>query len=64
MSIETPSIPPTTDQPKKKNCLLWGCLSVVILVVISICCLGSLVVLPFVTDFDPFNLRDLCRREF
>ena len=58
MSIETPSIPPVTDQPKKTNCLLWGCVSVVILVVISFCCLGSLVILPFVSDFDPFNLRD------
>ena len=58
MSIETPSIPPTSDQPKKNNCLLWGCVSVVILVVISCCCIGSLVIVPFVTDFDPFNLRN------
>jgi len=64
MSIETPSIPPTTDQPKKNNCFLWGCVSVVILVIISCCCLGSLVILPFVTDFDPFNLRDFVGENF
>ena len=64
MSIETPSIPPASDQPKKKNCLLWGCLSVVILVVISCCCIGSLVIVPFVTDFDPFNLRNFVDDNF
>ena len=64
MSIETPSIPTASDQPKKKNCLLWGCLSVVILIVISLCCIGSLVIVPFVTDFDPFNLRDLIEDNF
>ena len=64
MSIETPSIPATSDQPKKKNCLLWGCLSVVILIVVTFCCLGSLVILPFVTDFDPFNLRALIEDNF
>ena len=58
MSIDSPSIPTASDQPKKNNCLMWGCLSVVILIVISCCCVGSLVVLPFVTDFDPFNLKD------
>jgi hypothetical protein len=64
MSIETPSIPTASDQPKKKNCLLWGCLSVVILVVVTFCCLGSLVIVPFVTDFDPFNLRGLVEDNF
>ena len=64
MSIETPSIPPTSDQPKKNNCLLWGCVSVVILVVISCCCIGSLVIVPFVTDFDPFNLRNFVDDNF
>ena len=64
MSIETPSIPPTSDQPKKNNCLLWGCVSVVILVVISFCCIGSLVIVPFVTDFDPFNLRNFVDDNF
>jgi len=64
MSIETPSIPPTSDQPKKNNCLLWGCVSVVILVVISCCCIGSLVIVPFATDFDPFNLRNFVDDNF
>ncbi len=64
MSIETPSIPPTTDQPKKKNCFLWGCGSVVILFVITFCCLGTLVVLPFVSDFDPFNLKEVIGENF
>jgi hypothetical protein len=64
MSIETPSIPTASDQPKKKNCLLWGCLSVVILVVVTFCCVGSLVIVPFVTDFDPFNLRNFVDDNF
>lgn len=58
MSIESPSIPAASAQPKKKNCLLWGCLSFIALIAVTLCCVGSLVVLPFVTDFDPFNLRN------
>lgn len=58
MSIDSPSIPVESDQPKKKNCFLWGCLSVVVLIIVTACCVGSLVVLPLVTDFDPLNLKD------
>ncbi len=58
MSIENPSIPPASEQPKKKNCLVWGCLSIVLLFVVSICCIGSLVGLVFVADIDPLNLKD------
>ena len=58
MSIDSPSNPAASDQPKKNNCFLWGCGSVIILILISICCLGSLVFLPFMTDFDPLNLKE------
>ena len=56
MSIDSPAIPQTGDQPKKKNCFVWGCLGVVILLVVTFCCLGSLIILPFVTDFDPLGM--------
>jgi len=60
MGIDSSANPETASQPKKKNCFLWGCLIVVILVVVGFCCLGSLIILPFVTDFDPLgvDLRD------
>jgi len=38
------------------NCLLKGCLILLALFLVSCCCLGALVALPFVTDFDPFGI--------
>jgi len=58
MSIDSPSIPAASDQPKKNNCFLWGCVSVLILVVVTCCCVGSLMMLPFISDFDPLNLKE------
>lgn len=58
MSVDSPTIPAESEQPKKRNCFLWGCLSVIVLIAVSVCCLGSLVVLPLVTDFDPLNLKE------
>ena len=56
MSIDSPSIPTPNPQPKKNNCLLWGCLGVVLLIFVTFCCLGSLIILPLVTDFDPLGI--------
>ncbi len=56
MSIDTPSIPAPDAQPKKKNCLLWGCLGLVIFIVITFCCLGTLTLLTFFTDFSPLGI--------
>ena len=58
--MNSPSITPENPQPKKKNCLLWGCLGVILFIFVTFCCLGSLIILPLVTDFDPlgFDLRN------
>ena len=45
------------ESPRKKgNCFLWGCLTVIILFFVSLCCLGSLIFLPLFTDFDPLGI--------
>ncbi len=55
--MTTQSSTPAGDPPKKKgNCFLWGCLTVIILLFVSVCCLGSLILLPMFTDFDPLGL--------
>jgi hypothetical protein len=46
----------TPAEPKKKNCFLWGCLIVLMLFIVICCCLGSLMAMPFVTDFNPLGL--------
>ena len=58
--MTTPSAAPLETPQKKGNCFLWGCLSVFILFFVGICCLGTMIVLPFFTDFDPLgiDLRD------
>ena len=40
---------------KNSNCLLKGCLIVLLLFILVFCCLGTLVVVPFVTDFNPLG---------
>jgi hypothetical protein len=54
------------EKPKKSNCFLWGCLTVILLGVISVCCLGTLILLPVFTNFDPLgtNLRDRINQVF
>jgi len=47
----------TSPQTQKGNCLLRGCLIVLLLFFLVACCLGTLVVLPFVTDFNPLGLE-------
>ena len=37
------------------NCLLKGCLIVLLLFILVLCCLGTLMVVPFVTDFNPLG---------
>ena len=55
MTNQTSAVP--AEAPKKKgNCFLWGCLTVIILFFVSLCCLGSLIFLPFFTDFDPLGI--------
>lgn len=49
---------PTTAQPKKQNCFLWGCLIVLVMICLVVGCLGTLVALPLFTDFDPLGLGD------
>jgi len=52
--MTTPQAPPV--EPKKKNCFLWGCLIVIILIFLAACCLGSLVGLSIFTDLNPLGL--------
>ncbi len=52
----TPAPAPLDGNPKKSNCFLRGCLIVSLLFLLVLCCLCTLVVLPFVTDFDPLEL--------
>lgn len=40
---------------KNSNCLLKGCLIVLLLFILVLCCLGTLVAVPFVTDFNPLG---------
>ena len=40
---------------KNSNCLLKGCLIVLALFFLVFCCLGTLVAVPFVTDFNPLG---------
>ena len=47
----------TSPQSPKGNCLLKGCLIVLLLFFLVALCLGTLVVLPFVTDFNPLGLE-------
>ncbi len=47
----------TSPQTQKSNCLLRCCLIALLLFFLVACCLGTLVVLPFVTDFNPFGLE-------
>ena len=58
MSNQT--IPPSQvisgGSSKNSNCLLKGCLIIMALLVVTCCCLGTLLALPFVTDFDPLGL--------
>ena len=49
---------PTTAQPKKQNCFLWGCLIVLVMICLVVGCLGTLVALPILTGFDPLGLGD------
>ena len=50
------SAAPAEEPKTSRNCFLWGCLAVVILFVVTLCCLGTLVLIPFFTDFDPLGL--------
>lgn len=54
------SAAPAEPARKKGKCFLWGCLIVIVLFFVSVCCLVTLIFLPFYTDFDPlgFDLRD------
>jgi len=51
--MTTPQTP--SAEPKKKNCFLWGCLTVIILIILAACCLGSLVGLSLFTDLNPLG---------
>lgn len=55
MTIQQNSAAPG-EAPKKKNCFLWGCLIVFLLIMVTVCCLGTLVFMPLFTDFDPLGL--------
>jgi len=59
MTIDS-ATPIPASQPKKGNCFLWGCLIVLLLIFVTVCCLGSLIFLPFFTDFNPlgFDLKN------
>ena len=54
------TIPPSQassgGSSNNSNCFLKGCLIILALFLVSCCCLGALVALPFVTDFDPLGL--------
>jgi hypothetical protein len=54
--MTTPSAPPSETPQKKGNCFLWGCLTVIILFIVTFCCLGTLFLLPFFTDYDPLGI--------
>jgi hypothetical protein len=58
MTTPEPTSTPT-EAPKKRNCFLWGCVIVIILVLITSCCLGTLVLLPVFTDFDPLGIEGM-----
>jgi len=52
----TPTSPTSSGENKKNsNCFLKGCLIVLTLFVLVLCCLGTLVAVPFVTDFNPLG---------
>jgi len=59
MTIDSPPIPPAETEMKSSNKLLWGCLITVVLALVIFCCLGSLLVLPLFSNFDPLgtNIR-------
>jgi hypothetical protein len=46
----------TSEKPKKKNPLLWGCLIVLVLAFMGFCCIFTVVGLSAFTDFDPLGL--------
>ena len=46
----------TPEESKKPNCILWGCLIIIVLGCLMIGCLMTLVGLPLFTDFDPLGL--------
>ena len=54
--------PPTTPaEPKKKNIVLWTCLIIFFVVAcLAVACLGTLVVVPLITDLNPlgFDIQD------
>jgi len=47
----------TSPQTQKGNCLLRCCLIALLFFFLVACCLGTLVVLPFVTGFNPLGLE-------
>jgi hypothetical protein len=47
---------PVESARKKGSCCLWGCLIIIVLFFISVCCLVTLIFLPFYTDYDPLGL--------
>ena len=52
----TPASPTSSGgNTKNSNCLLKGCLIVLLLFILVFCCLGTLVAVPFVTDFNPLG---------
>lgn len=59
MTIDSPPIPPAGTEKKRTNKLLWGCLIAVVLALVIFCCLGSLLLLPLFSNFDPLgtNIR-------
>jgi len=55
--MTTQSSAASAEAPKSKlNCFLWGCLAVVILFILTLCCLGTLIFLPLFTDYDPLGM--------
>ncbi|TFG48329.1 MAG: hypothetical protein E4H33_04355 [Anaerolineales bacterium] len=60
MTTENAILSPAAPVKKGGKCFLWGCLIIVLLVLVTICCLGTLFFLPFFTDFDPlgFDFRN------
>jgi len=59
MTIDSPPIPPAETEKKSTNKLLWGCLIAVVLALVIFCCLGSLLLMPLFSNFDPLgtNIR-------
>jgi len=55
MTYQT-SAAPAESTRKKGSCFLWGCLTVIILFFVSVCCLVTIIFLPFYTDFDLLGL--------